>query len=147
MSVPLLVAGTALQMLGNYQANLAQAEAEFRNAQFYNDQAMFVKEAETRELAIASREYTYKMGAQISAAAKGGADVGSGSIALGVANTAVLRAQELAAIKRKADLDFKLARGRSAASLATSDRLKDPSSLLLQGSATAVSNYASYKEG
>lgn len=111
MAIPLalMAAGTAIQIVGNYTANLARARQETANALFYREQAEFAKAAMFRELQIADREYTMRKGAQVSAAARGGADVGSGSISATISATAAQRIEELIAIKRKGTLDFRLA--------------------------------------
>lgn len=145
MALPLLIAGTALQMYGNYMANMNQATAEMENARFYEAQAEFVQQAKYRELDIAASEYTFKIGSQVSAAAKGGADVGSGSVFNTIANTHANKVAELVAIKRKADLDYTLAQGRASAASRNADFLSSPGYNLVQAGGTALTSYAAMK--
>lgn len=135
----LMAAGTALQIYGNYQANMAQADAEVQNARYYGIQADLVKTATFREAEITASRYEARKGAQISAIFKGGADL-SGSTAAIVANTIAQKAGELSAIKQKGEADFILARLRQKNSLAQADQLSDPMNNLLQSATIGLSS-------
>lgn len=138
----LMVAGTVIQTLGNLAGNSEQAAAERRTAQFFYKQAQFARHAMARELHIAERNYAYRLGSQISAIAKGGADVGSGSAVNTLAATVAAKLDELVAIRRKGELDIELARLRGEGSEKTSNTLSSLSYNILQGATTIVGNMA-----
>jgi len=137
----LMAAGTALQVYGQYQANMAQSQQEFANAEFYKAQADFARAAQFREASIASREYEFRKGAQISAYAKGGVDI-SGSAAATLADTLASKVEELAAIKRKGELDYSLAIARSRQSEAQGKQLSDFGYNFTQATGTLLGNAA-----
>lgn len=146
MPIPfaLMAAGTALQVFGQYKANMDQADAEMQNAQFYGKEADFALESQFRQSALTSREYEYRAGAQTSAYAKGGVDVGSGSAATTQAATLSQKMLELNAIEKKGNMEFTLARLRqhNAENMATT--LRDPFTNILQGGTTVLTNAARY---
>ncbi len=139
MAVPvaLMAAGTALQIFGQYQANMAQAKQELANAAFYKAQAEFAKESEFRQADIAAKEYEFRKGAQISAYAKGGVDI-SGSAAGVVSQTLADKVSELTAIKRKGAIEYRLAMSRSKASTSMANTLQSFEYNFLQAGGTAL---------
>ena len=139
--VALMASGTALGVIGAFYANFQRAQQESENAAYYRDQAKFANEAMLRETAIAEREYTYKLGSQVSAAARGGVDI-SGSISGTIASTAAQKIEELIAIRRKGGLDFKLASLRGEASQNVADTLKSGQYNILQAGQTLLTNTA-----
>lgn len=143
MAIPLILmaAGTALQVIGQYQANMDQAQAELQNAQFYQRQADFAKQAEYRAASLANREYSYRKGAQISAYAKGGVDL-SGSASSVVAETAAQKIEELNAIKLKGNLEYSLAHQRSLQSSDKAAMLQDFTYNAMQAGGTILTNLA-----
>ena len=142
MAVPLLLAvGTGMQIFGQLQANMAQARQEIENAKFYEEQAKFALEAMHRQEDIASRQYEARKGAQVSAYAKGGVDL-SGSAALTIAETVAQKAEELSAIKRKGELDYKLAKLRARSSQAQGEMLQSTEYNFMQAGGTALTAYA-----
>lgn len=145
MALPmaLMAAGTALQMYGTFQANIAQARAERQNRDFYNQQAEFAQEATFREAELSRRNYARARGLQLSAFAKGGVDI-SGSAASVIAGTFAKEIEEQTAIKRKGDLDYRLARLRGAQSAEKADTLESFGYNFLQGGGSLLTNYASY---
>jgi hypothetical protein len=145
MALPmaLLAAGTAIQIFSRYQANKAQAEAELQNAAFYQDQALFAKQAGLREANLAANRYAQLQSAQVSRAAKGGVDVAAGSMASTLAQTISDRAEELVAIKRKSELDFKLASLRGLQSAEQGNILGSPGFNLMQAGGTLLTNFGS----
>lgn len=147
MAIPLVLmaAGTALQIFGNLQANYNQALAEEKNAQFYKEQADFVLDSTFRESEIAKGAYEARKGQQISAIYRGGADL-SGSAAAIVANTIAEKADELAAIKRKGELDYKLAILRSRNAASSAKELRDPVNNILQSATILTKNLSSNAE-
>lgn len=143
MAVPfvLMAAGTALQVFGQYKANMDQAAAEIQNAKFYEWQANFAKEAQFRQAELASAQYEFRKGAQLSAYGKGGVDI-SGSAAGVIAETAAAKISELIAIKRKGDLEFNLASARARQSRGRAEQLQSLEYNLLQGGTTVLSSAA-----
>jgi len=143
MAIPmaLMAAGTALQVFGQYQANMAQAQAELLNAEFYGKQADFAKESEFRQSTIASNEYEMRKGAQLSAYGKGGVDI-SGSASMVVANTLAAKVEELNAIKLKGSLEYSLAKSRSRQSSAQAAMLQSLDYNLVQAGGTVLGNAA-----
>lgn len=133
----LMATGAALQIWGQYSANQAQAEQERQNAAFYDEQAKFAQESALRQSALASQEYEFRKGAQFSAYAKGGVDI-SGSAAVVLADTLANKVNELNAIKRKGEMEVKLARMRGAQSSDQADMLSSPGYNLLQTSGTLL---------
>ncbi len=140
MAVPMLLmaAGTAMQVFGNMSANAAQAEAELKNARYFGEQAEFVKESMFREGVMAAQKYEAAKGRQISAVFKGGADL-SGSAAGIVAETIARKSEELVAIKKKGELDYKLAKLRQRQAEETASSLKDPFNNIMQSAGPVLS--------
>jgi hypothetical protein len=143
MALPfaLMASGTALKVIGQYQANMAQAKQELANAEFYKMQADFAKEAEFRAAALAAKNYEYTKGAQVSAYAKGGVDI-SGSAAGVVAQTMADKVSELLAIKRKGDIEYKLAYSRARQSEKQAATLQDTWYNLQQAGGTTLTSAA-----
>lgn len=143
MAVPfaLMATGTALQVFGQYRANLDQAQAELENEQFYEWQANFAKQAQFRQADLASAQYEFRKGAQLSAYAKGGVDI-SGSAAGVVAETAAAKIAELNAIKRKGDLEYGLAIARARQSAGRAEQLQSFSYNALQAGTTVLGSAA-----
>lgn len=138
----LMAAGTMLNMYGGYTANMAQAEAEYKNAEFYRYQAQYAKLASLREANLATQKYAQIQSAQVSAAAKGGADVGSGSMVSTVAQTLADKTEELVAIERKGELDSKLATLRANQSAEQGNTLSSWQYNAMQMGGTVLTNYA-----
>jgi hypothetical protein len=142
MALPLVLmaAGTALQIAGQYSANLAQAQSELANAAFYREQANFARESMFRETDLAERRYEQVRGSQVGAYAYGNVDL-SGSAAMTIAGTVAAKFSELQAIRDKGNLDIKLAvlRGNKSAELAGT--LQDAGYNTMQAGRTLLTNY------
>jgi hypothetical protein len=147
MAVPaiLMAVGTGLQVFSQWMANLDQAQAEYENSKFYEEQAGIARDKMNRDLDIADREYEYRKGATIGAEAAGGVDVGSGSAVNNIAAVAAAKIKELAAIKTQGEFEVKLARLRARRSGQTADTLSDTGYNLLQGATTGLNNYTASK--
>lgn len=137
MPVPfaLIAAGTAMQIAGNLYANYSQAQAEIRNAKFFKEQADFAREAAFRQEDIAKANYSRMSGAQLSAYARGNVDI-SGSAASVLAETYSRKLEEVLAIKRKGDIEYRLAYMRGKEAEKKADTLTDPLYNLLQAGGT-----------
>lgn len=142
MPVPALMAiGLGMRAFGQLISNFQQADAERRNAEFYQYQADYARESAIRQEVLANRNYTKLSGAQLSAYAKGGVDI-SGSAASVVAETFTRKLEEMYAIKQKGELEYKLAYLRSQEAKRTADRLTDPLFNILQFGGTALTSGA-----
>jgi len=138
----LMAAGTIFQIAGSISANQAQARAEKQTAKFFDEQALFARDAMFRELQIAERQYAFRFGQQVSAIAGGGADVSSGSATNILAGTLASQVEELLAIRKKGELDVKLARLRAKGAAQTAETLGSASYNLLQASSRVMTNVA-----
>jgi hypothetical protein len=141
MALPLflMAAGTALQVYGQYKANMDQAEAEIQNSIYYEKQAQFALQSQFRQEDLAKREYEFRKGAQVSAYGKGNVDI-SGSAAGVVAETLAQKVEELNAIKQKGTMEFTLARSRSQQSQKQADTLRSFEYNALQAGGTILGN-------
>jgi hypothetical protein len=107
-----LVALAAVQILGQYQANQAQADAEEKNQKFYNAQADLARAAGIREEQIFLRESAYQRGIQTTSYAGSNIDVSSGSALMAQADSGARALDELNAIRYKNEMEVFLARSR-----------------------------------
>lgn len=140
----LMGAGVALQLVGQWSANMSRAQAETQNAKYYEEEAQYARFSQYRQAQITAQNYAYKISLQGSAAAKGGVDVGSGSILNTLAETAANQVLELNAVKRKGDLDYELANARSEQANDQAGTYGSLSYNLFQAGGTALTSYASY---
>lgn len=126
MAWPLILyaVGSAVQMIGQAQANAAQADAEARNAEFLREQERQQQAATRREMRIQERESALTRGLQIGAYASGNIDVGSGSAVAFLAEQEASSIEERAAIRTEGDLRSKLARLRAEDAQGTADTLR-----------------------
>lgn len=138
----LMAAGTVMQMGGQYAANMEQARLEKQNAKFYEEQAEFARVAAMRQEAIAGFEYTHRIGEQIGNYAASGVDAGSGSAAITIGGTVANALNEIWSIKKKGDIETKLARLRGVQSADTAKMLSSGGYNLMQGAGTLLNNYA-----
>lgn len=146
MAAPMvLVAGTALQMIGQFQANMAQAAAERENAAFYEAQRTLAVTAYGANLQREQLQYQFQKGRVISAAAAGGADVGAGSALLAQAAQTARHISAVGQIKEQSMLDIQLAGARARRARATSEMLASPGFNLMQAGTTALTSYAAYR--
>ncbi len=134
----LMSAGTVTSILGTYMSNMDKAVAESQNAAYYRDEANYTAQATFRQAQLTSQRYSYQIGLQTSAFAKGGVDVGSGSALHQIASTASNQVSELNAIQRKGQLDFDLAMSRAQRAQQQADTLGSPGYNLLQAGGKAT---------
>jgi len=139
--VALMAAGTVMQMLSQYGANLQQAEAEKANAEYFRMQADFAQDAQLRSERLAAFEYSQRIGEQIGAYAASGVDM-SGSATLTVAGTLANYTEELLAIRKKGMMEMRLANARGKMSEDTAKLLASPTYNLTQAATTGLSAYA-----
>lgn len=143
MAIPLVLmgAGTAMQIAGQWMSNWEMAQQERRNAAFYDEQATFARLAAMRAEQLAEFDYTYKVGQQISDYAGSGVDI-SGSAATTVGGTIKNMLDEVWAIKKKGDMDVKLASMRGKFANERADMLASPGYNAMQTAGTLIKAYA-----
>lgn len=137
----LMAAGTAIQVAGQMSANAAQAAAERQNAKFYAEQAEYARLSSQRAEQISEVDWTTKYGAQLSAYAGGGVD-SSGSAGLTIGGTLKMAVDDLFAIKKKGEMDVKIARLRGGQSAESARTLSSTSYNVMQAGTTVMSNFA-----
>lgn len=138
----LLMAGTVVKTVGNYQSNMDQARSELTNAESYRQQAVYDQYAKVRELAISNRTYAGMYGAQTSAYAAGNVDTGSGSSAMQLGITAARGVEEAAAITRRYDQESSVANLRSEQAQGMGDTLQSPLYNMVQAGTSILGGYA-----
>ncbi len=145
MALPLALfaAGTALSAFGQYQANIAQAEADEQNALWLDQQAEFAEESTAREEDVFLRKTELAVGEQVAALGASGFEI-SGS-ALDLINDSFNSAQkEIDAIRLQGRMKIEEASLKAQAARANADRLTDPTTNLLQVGGTALSGAARF---
>lgn len=120
-AIALIAGGTLIKGLGQYRANLAQADAEEKNASFYREEAEFARKTGDRQRMIFDRESDLLFGKQQAAFAKGGS--GKGDLKF-LAQQRIFREQESNAIQDEADFNVRLATLRSEHSMDTAKQLR-----------------------
>lgn len=139
----IFVAGTALSMFGQYQANMAQAQAERENAAWLDQQAEYAEIANQREQSIFIRESNQFLGAQFDAISTSGVDL-AGSALDTIDESYNLVARELEAIQLSGEMQVREALLKAGAARTNANRLSDPGLNLLQGAATGLKAYSGY---
>lgn len=142
MAAPLLIAGLALQVGSQWAANSMKAEQELLNAKWYDEQANFAAESMYRALKRTEVNYAQQYGSQVSAYAKGGVDVGSGSALAMISNTLASSYAELAAVKKEGEMNIKLARSRGNLARQEGNMLGSFGFNALQGAGTVLGGLA-----
>lgn len=138
ISAALMGAGTFMQMLGNYSANMAQAQAEKESALFLEKQAKVAELMQTRKLEQVKRKYATTYGQQVTSFAKGNVDVGSGSASDIATTTLADSVLELQAVKEDTDLQIELARVRGIRGQEKAKMLESPGYNLLQAGSVGL---------
>lgn len=143
MAIPLalMAVGTGVQIAGQWLSNWEMAQQERQNAQFYRDQAELARLSSMREEQLAEFDYTYKVGQQVSDYAAAGVDI-SGSAATTIGGSIKNMIDEIWAIKKKGDMDVKLASMRGEAAGKRASTLASPVYNLLQAGTTLTRAYA-----
>ena len=143
MPIPLALmsVGTGVQIAGQWLSNWEMAQQERQNAQFYREQADLARLSAMRQEQLAEFDYTYKVGQQIGDYAGSGVDI-SGSAAVTVGGTIKNLIDEVWAIKKKGDMDVKLASMRGDAASKRAGTLASPLYNLLQAGTTLTKAYA-----
>ena len=101
-----MLAGTALQMYGNYKANMDEAAAERQNQMWMEEQAQWIKKSTERELGIYDRESQNQMAALENAFAKSGISMEGSALAIRQQEE-LMRLNELDAIKDQGNMQLR----------------------------------------
>jgi hypothetical protein len=144
----LIIGGTGLNMLGNYQANLAQAGAEERNARYLIDEADFIRDTAKREEMLLRSDREQVKGAQAAAYGASGFSL-AGSALQVIADTDYKTQIEANAIRREGRLKEYLARARAADAMSTARTLRSDDYNIKQALGTILNTggqYAARKE-
>lgn len=136
----LMIAGTSMQMYGQFTEAGAMADAERKNAQWLLEQEKYAREAMERSIQLANFEYTNKLGTQASGYARGGVAI-SGSAAMTMGGTIKQALSEVFALRRKGEMDMRLARIKANESSSRAEMLSSPQYMLMQGGSTFLNNY------
>lgn len=149
MALPavLIAAGAFLNAAATYTGNKSQAEAELQNADFYDKQAIFARQAMSREAMLSRKKFAGAIGAQKGAFAKSGVSITEGSSVGVIANTMAEQMMELDAIIQKGELDFKLASGRAKLARDKSELLKSPEYNIMTAGGSLLTAFGAAKSG
>ena len=120
----LQIAGSVLNYMGEREADLAQADVEELNADFFDIQGELAQFETERELDIFSREGERALGTASSSLAQSGVSF-AGSAVAGIAQGALQINKEKAAIARAGKVKVELANLRAEAARNKADALRD----------------------
>lgn len=118
-----MAVGGGLSAISGYQSDMAQADAEIQNAEYFKKQAFYSQAATERELDIFQNEVDDLMGRQISGYGKAGVSM-SGSPLLLMGQTKDRADAELAAIKEKGRQNVELTLMRAQQAEATAESMQ-----------------------
>lgn len=135
VSASVIGAGALMGAGGNFMANMAQADAEERNAQWLDEQARFAEKAGKLAYDVRSDELAEFRGQQITAFAGSGFSF-EAEEGRAMAETDRRIARELEAIRAQTQVNVQEARLKSRESRMKSNNLRDPliNSLQIGGS-------------
>lgn len=135
---------TGVQLIGQWQGNMAASDAERENEKYYRMQAMYAKDAAERQEQLSWFESSYKLSNQSSRYSGSGVDL-SGSAQVTMGGTLAQAVKEVWAIREKGKMDFLLAQSRGQAAGGRADTLSSPGFNLLQAGTTAIANYGQWR--
>ncbi len=144
MSGGLFLAGAALSIFGQIQANMAQAQAERENAIWLEEQAAFIEEATNRSLAIYSRQADQFEEEQMGALGASGVEL-SGTASDIYNDTLSSISDEMEAIQRQGFMQKREALLKAGAATKQSKRLSSFGLNALQAGGTGLTAAAKYK--
>lgn len=143
----LIIAGGALSAYGAIRANEEKADAQRRDAAFYDEQAQYAQLIGEREELVFKEKAEELRARQIGSYAKAGVDL-SGSPLLILEQQSIRREQEIRAIRQERDRRVRLARLRQTEALGAADRLTSFENQFLSVTPTILSTAGSaYKAG
>lgn len=101
-----MLAGTALQMYGNYKANMDEANSEMQNQMWMEEQAQWIAKSTTREIGIYDRASQNAIAATENAFAKSGISMEGSAMAI-KQQEELIRMNELDAIKQQGNMQLR----------------------------------------
>jgi hypothetical protein len=140
----LAAAGVALQLFGQHKQNMAEAEQEQANSDYYRREAEYARYAAIRTAGISTQDYTSRYSIQSSKYAQGNVDLSSGAAQTTIGATFSQLTQELWAIEEKGSMEYDLAMARSRGASGRSSMLKDPTFNLIQGASIGIRGAAGF---
>lgn len=140
-----MLAGTALQMYGNYKANMDEARAEAANQSWMMEQQAQIKKSTEREIGIYNRSAQEQMASLENAFAKSGISMQGSAMALQQQNE-LFKKMEIDAIISQGDMQMREASFKIGASQAKQSALTSGSGIQglaigLQGAGAARQTY------
>jgi hypothetical protein len=146
-----MLAGTALQMYGNYKSNMDEAAAEAENEMWMREQAAWIEKSTQRELGIYDRESKNQMASMENAFAKSGISMEGSALAVRQQEE-LMRLNELDAIRdqgnmqlREAYLKIGASGKKQAALTSTFGNFTQGAAIGISGASAARSSYMSEK--
>ena len=101
-----MLAGTALQMYGNYRANMDEAAAEAANQSWMREQQIMIQKSTQRELDIYNKDSSDQMAAMENTFAKSGISMEGSAAALRQQNE-LIKFNEINAIKDMGNMQMR----------------------------------------
>lgn len=140
----LMVAGTALSIFGNIQANFAQARAEEQNAMWLEEQAAFMRESTNRSLDIYQRQAGNFKEEQLDILGSANVEM-SGSASDIYNDTLASISQEFEAIQRQGEMQEREALLKASTARGQAATLRDPLLNILQAAGPALTTAGNIK--
>lgn len=141
----LIALGGVMQIFGQMKQNMAEANQEIQNADYYYQQARYARYAAKRQEEITSFEYAQKVSTQASKYAGGNVSLASGSASLTMGGTVGQMVKEIYAIREKGRMEERLATMRAEGAAGRASQLRDPGYNLLQAVTTGINTYTGFR--
>lgn len=132
-----MLAGTALQIYGNYKANMDEAAAERQNQMWMEEQARWIAKSTERELGIYDRESKNQLAATENAFAVSGISMEGSAMSLRQQEE-FMRMNELDAIAAQGNMQLRESYLKISASGKKQAALTDPTTNIIQGLALGL---------
>lgn len=143
MAVPavLMAVGAGMQAWSGFLGNMRKGMQGYENAKWLEEQAEYAQQSMFRELRRTEQNYANRVGQQIGDYASAGVDL-SGSAGYTISASLASAMEELAAVRRKGEMDYKLAKARARLEQSNADMLTNPFTNLFQAGASLINSYA-----
>lgn len=142
----LMIAGTALNVFGQWQANFAQAQAERENAQWLNEQAEFIRQSTARSLSIYERQASQFKEEQLGIIGASGVEL-SGTASDIFSDTLKSISEEIDAIQAQGEMQEREARLKAFQANRQARRLTDPMTNIMQAAGPSLITAGRLKAG
>lgn len=140
-----MLAGTALQMYGNYKANMDEAAAEGANQAWMQEQQRMIQKSVSRELTNYNKDANDVMASMENAFAKSGISMEGSAAALRQQNE-LIKMNEINAIVEMGNMQMKEASLKIGASQTKQSQLTSGFNNAIQGLAIGVTGAASARK-